>query len=263
VKWLVVFERFSDEARAVVVFAHDEARELGHNYIGTEHLLLGLLRQQGVACEVLASLGVSLDAARDEVVRLVRPGSGAVSGQVPFTPRAKRVLELTLRAALGLGHQHIGTEHLLLGIADENEGVAAAALLRFRIDADQLREEVARRLGAQPPAPPPPGSASAASKSGIRLPPRAAEAIEARERGLLEERVRRELEGLTLYAEGVGAAENDPSRSTAAQRAYISGSLTTLHHLGLLNDHEYEDWVGRLLEKLPPGGPSGSFSQAE
>jgi len=146
-----VFERFTDEAREVVVLAQDEARELRHNYIGTEHLLLGLLRQDGVAGRVLGELGVGLEAARGEVAKIIGQGDEVVTaGHVPFTPRAKRVLELALREALSLGHNYIGSEHILLGIARENDGVAARMLLDAGVGADALRDAVVSELGATP-----------------------------------------------------------------------------------------------------------------
>src|SRR5439155_22060197 len=120
-----MFERFTERARQVVVLAQDEARLLKHNYIGTEHLLLGLLREEdSPAWAVLKSLGLELDAVRSQVARIIGVGEAEVAGQIPFTPRAKKVLELALREAMNLGHNYIGTEHILLGIARENDGVA-------------------------------------------------------------------------------------------------------------------------------------------
>jgi ATP-dependent Clp protease ATP-binding subunit ClpC len=145
-----VFERFTERARQVVVLAQDEARSLGHNYIGTEHLLLGLLREEeGVGAQVLAELGVTLDEVRDQVVRIVGEGDRVAPGhaQIPFTPRAKKVLELSLREGLSLGHTYIGTEHILLGLTRENDGVAARILLDLGIGADPVREKIVERLG--------------------------------------------------------------------------------------------------------------------
>jgi hypothetical protein len=142
-----VFERFTERARQVVVLAQEEARTLGHNYIGTEHILLGLLREQeGVAARVLESLGVTIEQARGKVLRIVGSGEEVTSGQIPFTARAKKVLELALREALGLGHNYIGTEHILLGMMRENEGVAARILLDFDADAEKIRNEVMRMI---------------------------------------------------------------------------------------------------------------------
>ena len=124
-----MFERFTERARQVVVLAQDEARTLKHNYIGTEHLLLGLLREEeGVAARVLAALGVTQEAARAQVAATVGLGTEIKTGQVPFTSRAKEVLELALREALSLGHNYIGTEHILLGMVRENGGVGARVL---------------------------------------------------------------------------------------------------------------------------------------
>ena len=143
-----MFERFTDRARQVVVFAQDEARLLKHNYIGTEHLLLGLLRmEEGLAYAVLGSLGVTVEEVRAQVARIVGPGEEVTTGQIPFTPRAKKVLELALREALSLGHNYIGTEHILLGIVRENEGVAARILADFGAGPDVIRNAVVEALG--------------------------------------------------------------------------------------------------------------------
>src|SRR5690242_2846702 len=125
-----MFERFTERARQVVVLAQDEARALRHNYIGTEHLLLGLLREEeGIGARVLAALDVTIDETRAQVARIVGQGDEVTSGQIPFTPRAKKVLELALREGLSLGHNYIGTEHILLGIARASEGVGGRILL--------------------------------------------------------------------------------------------------------------------------------------
>ena len=142
-----VFERFTERARQVVVLAQEEARTLKHNYIGTEHLLLGLLReQQGIPAHVLESLDVTLERVRAQVVRIVGAGEEVTDGQVPFTPRAKKVLEMALREALELHHNYIGTEHILLGLTRENEGVAARILLDFDADPETIRHAVIRTL---------------------------------------------------------------------------------------------------------------------
>jgi ATP-dependent Clp protease ATP-binding subunit ClpC len=140
-----VFERFTDGARNVIVHAQDEARALRHNYIGTEHLLLGLLREdEGVAARVLSSFDVTVDRVREHVRSVIGEGDEPLerSGQVPFTPRAKKVLDLSLREALSLGHNSIGTEHILLGLVRENEGVAARILLDSGADAEMIRRKV-------------------------------------------------------------------------------------------------------------------------
>src|SRR5829696_3372647 len=142
-----LFERFTERARQVVVLAQDEARALKHNYIGTEHILLGLLREEeGLAARVLESLDITVEEVRAQVARIVGQGDEVTTGQIPFTPRAKKVLELALREALSLGHNYIGTEHILLGLVRENEGVAARILLDFDADADKIRNEIIRML---------------------------------------------------------------------------------------------------------------------
>jgi ATP-dependent Clp protease ATP-binding subunit ClpC len=145
-----VFERFTERARQVVGLAQDEARALRHDYIGSEHILLGLLREEqeeGLAARVLGSLGITWEEVRAKVVRIVGQGDEAVTEQIPFTERAKKVLELALREALSLGHGYIGTEHILLGLVRENEGVAARILLDFDADAEKVRDAVIRMLG--------------------------------------------------------------------------------------------------------------------
>ena len=130
-----MFERFTDRARRVVVLAQEEARLLNHNYIGTEHILLGLIHEgEGVAAKALESLGISLEAVRSQVEEIIGQGGSSPSGHIPFTPRAKKVLELSLREALQLGHNYIGTEHILLGLIREGEGVAAQVLVKLGAD---------------------------------------------------------------------------------------------------------------------------------
>lgn len=142
-----MLERFTERARQVVMYAQEEARELHHAYIGTEHVLLGILREdESLGARVLASLDVTTERVRAEVVRCCAIGGEMPTGQIPFTPRAKKVLELALREALGLGHNYIGTEHVLLGIVRENAGVAARILLDFDADAERVRNEVIRAL---------------------------------------------------------------------------------------------------------------------
>jgi ATP-dependent Clp protease ATP-binding subunit ClpA len=138
-----MFERFTDRSRRVVVLAQEEARMLDHNYIGTEHILLGLIREgDGYAARTLESLGISLDAVRQQVEQIIGRGQQAPSGHVPFTPRAKKVLELSLRESLQLGHNYIGTEHILLGLLREGDGVAAQVLVRLGADLNRVRQQV-------------------------------------------------------------------------------------------------------------------------
>jgi ATP-dependent Clp protease ATP-binding subunit ClpC len=143
-----MFERFTDRARRVVVLAQEEARLLNHDYIGTEHILLGLIHEgEGVAAMALERLGISLPAVRAQVEEVVgHGGSSPASGHIPFTPRAKKVLELALREALQLGHNYIGTEHLLLGLVREGEGVAAQVLVKLGANLSRMREEVLQLL---------------------------------------------------------------------------------------------------------------------
>jgi len=142
-----MFERFTDRARRVVVLAQEEARHLDHNYIGTEHILLGLIHEgEGVAARALTALGISLEAVRSEVVEIVGHGDEAPTGHIPFTPRAKKVLELSLREALALSHNYIGTEHILLGLIREGEGVAAQVLVKEGGSLDRVRQQVIQIL---------------------------------------------------------------------------------------------------------------------
>jgi ATP-dependent Clp protease ATP-binding subunit ClpC len=162
-----MFERFTDRSRRVVVLAQEEARTLNHNYIGTEHILLGLIREgEGCAARALESLGISLDATRQQVEQIIGRGQQAPSGPVPFTPRAKKVLELSLRESLQLGHNYIGTEHILLGLLREGDGVAAQVLVRLGADLDRVRQQVIQLLhGYQGQ-----DVKSAASRPGGRIP---------------------------------------------------------------------------------------------
>ena len=150
-----MFERFTDRARRVVVLAQEEARMLHHNDIGTEHILLGLIGEgEGVAAKALESLGISLEAVRQEVEEIIGRGQQAPPGHIAFTPRAKKVLELALREAQQLGHNYIGTEHILLGLIREGEGVAAQVLVKLGADLERVRQQVIQLLhghqGKQP-----------------------------------------------------------------------------------------------------------------
>jgi ATP-dependent Clp protease ATP-binding subunit ClpC len=160
-----MFERFTDRARKVVVLAQEEARGLGHNYIGTEHLLLGLCAEgTGVGAVVLEDAGLSPPMLRADVQRIIGEVSGAPQGQIPFTPRAKKVLELALREALKLSHNYIGTEHILLGIVTEGEGVAAQILVSHDLGPEEVRARVLEKLGL-------PAERSAAARGGpLRVP---------------------------------------------------------------------------------------------
>jgi ATP-dependent Clp protease ATP-binding subunit ClpC len=145
-----MFERFTDRARRVVVLAQEEARMLNHNYIGTEHVLLGLIHEEdGVGAKALESLGISFEAVRQRVNEIVGQGGSAPTGHIPFTPRAKRTLELSLREALELGHNYIGTEHILLGLIRVGDGVAAQVLDELGADLSRLRQEVIHLLSGE------------------------------------------------------------------------------------------------------------------
>jgi ATP-dependent Clp protease ATP-binding subunit ClpC len=163
-----VFERFTDRARRVVVLAQEEARLLNHNYIGTEHILLGLIHEgEGVAAKALESLGISLEAVRSQVEEIIGQGGSSPSGHIPFTPRAKKVLELSLREALQLGHNYIGTEHILLGLIREGEGVAAQVLVKLGADLSRVRQQVIQLLsGYSGPGAPQGGGEKAGATTG-------------------------------------------------------------------------------------------------
>ena len=166
-----MFERFTDRARRVVVLAQEEARLLNHNYIGTEHILLGLIHEgEGVAAKALESLGISLEGVRGQVEELIGQGGSSPSGHIPFTPRAKKVLELSLREALQLGHNYIGTEHILLGLIREGEGVAAQVLVKLGADLSRVRQQVIQLLSGYAGSGGPMGAASekAGATSGGR-----------------------------------------------------------------------------------------------
>src|SRR3954451_25362025 len=142
-----MFERFTDRARRVVVLAQEEARMLSHNYIGTEHILLGLIHEgEGIAAKALESLDISLEAVRAQVEEVIGQGQQAPSGHIPFTPRAKKVLDLSLREALQIGHSYIGPEHILLGLIREGEGVAAQVLVKFVDAFNRARQQVIQLL---------------------------------------------------------------------------------------------------------------------
>jgi ATP-dependent Clp protease ATP-binding subunit ClpC len=143
-----MFKRFTDRARRVVVFAQDEARGLNHNWIGTEHLLLAVLREgQGVGAKALEAMQISLEATRQQVESIIGRGQGTVGdGHIPFTPRAKKVLELSLAESLQLGHDYIGTEHILLGLIREGDGVAAQVLVKLGADLNRVRQQITQLL---------------------------------------------------------------------------------------------------------------------
>jgi ATP-dependent Clp protease ATP-binding subunit ClpC len=139
--------RFTDRARRVVVQAQEEARTLNHNYVGTEHILLGLIHEgEGAGAKALESLGISLDTVRQQVQEIIGQGQHAPSGHIPFTPQAKKVLELALPESKALGHDYIGTEHILLGLIREGDGVAAQVLVKLGADLNRVRQQVIQLL---------------------------------------------------------------------------------------------------------------------
>jgi ATP-dependent Clp protease ATP-binding subunit ClpA len=183
-----MFERFTDRARRVVVLAQQEARMLDHNYIGTEHILLGLIHEgQGVAARALESLGISLQAVRQQVEEIIGRGQQPPSGHIPFTPRAKKVLELSLRESKQLGQDYIGTEHILLGLIHEGHGVAAQVLVKLGADLNRVRQQVIQLLHEHQAEEP----VSAASAARELRPPEVQARLEAVEQRLtaIEQRV--------------------------------------------------------------------------
>jgi len=201
-----MFERFTDRARRVVVLAQEEARMLGHNWVGTEHILLGLIHEgEGVAARALESLGISLDAVRQRVEEIIGQGQDAPSGHIPFTPRTKKVLELSLRESQQLGHNYIGTEHILLGLIREGDGVAAQVLVKLGADLNRVRQQVLQLLHGRPAEEP--VSARSAERE-LRLLPAVKTRLEAVEQRLtaIEQRV------------GIGSDTSDLDEQIAAVR---------------------------------------------
>jgi ATP-dependent Clp protease ATP-binding subunit ClpC len=184
-----MFERFTDRARRVVALAQEEAKRLDHNYIGTEHILLGLIRERdGVAAKALESMDISLDVVRQQVEEIIGRGQQPPSGHIPFTPRGKKVLELSLRESQQLGHNYIGTEHILLGLIREGDGVAPQVLVKLGADLNRVRQRVIQLLHGYPAEEP----VSARSATGeLRLPPAVQARLEAVEQRLaaVEQRV--------------------------------------------------------------------------
>jgi hypothetical protein len=233
-----VFERFTERARKVVVLAQEEARALGHNYIGSEHLLLGLLREEeGLAARVLEHLDITPERVRAQVERIVNRGEGMTEGQIPFTPRAKRVLELAGREALSLGQNYIGTEHILLGLTRENEGVATRILLDFDADWETIRSEVIRMLSGP---------------SGRRVPPAPAP------RPLMRARPPLDWGHATLLWRPEGLELRVPlSLSEASAASFAADEVWSTQPLAALRREIWSGWLGlaspTLLDDIDPG----------
>src|SRR5581483_9931699 len=165
----MMLERFTDRARRVVVLAQEEARRLDHNYIGTEHILLGLIREgEGVAANALKALGIGLGPVRQQVEEIIGRGQETPQGHIPFTPRAKKVLELSLRESKQLGHDYIGTEHILLGLIREGDGVAAQVLVKLGADRKRVRQQVIQLLHGRAAEEPGPGAEVRPEMAGQR-----------------------------------------------------------------------------------------------
>jgi ATP-dependent Clp protease ATP-binding subunit ClpA len=244
-----MFERFTERARQVVVFAQDEARGLKHNYIGTEHILLGLMREQeGLGARVIESLGVSIEDVRAQVARIVGQGDEVTQGQIPFTPRAKKVLELSLREALSLGHNYIGTEHVLLGLARENEGVAARILLDFGVDAEKVRNAVIDALSGTMydgppfvPESPPVAPEVVAELERVRSDKeRALEAQEFQRAATLRDRERRLTQGARLLTRA-WKGEPDPDPPMVPRAAPAPG-VPRIGQRRLRREHRPRSW---------------------
>jgi ATP-dependent Clp protease ATP-binding subunit ClpA len=163
-----MFELFTERARRAVALAQEEARRLDHNYIGTEHILLGLVREgEGVAAKALEALGISLDAVRQQVEEIIGQGQQAAFSQIPFTPRAKKVLELSLRESRMLGHEYIGTEHILLGLIREGDGVAAQVLVNLGAELNRVRQQVIQLVSGREPQPGRPAPREAVPRTDV------------------------------------------------------------------------------------------------
>jgi ATP-dependent Clp protease ATP-binding subunit ClpA len=288
-----MFERFSGQAQRVIDLAQDEARTLNHHHIGTEHILLGLIHEgDGVAAQALESLGVSLDTARQQVEEIIGQGQQAPSGHIPFTPRAKKVLELSLREALQLGHNYIGTEHILLGLIREGDGVAAQVLTGLGADLNRVRQQVIRLLHGYQGEEQPGIGRSAARLGAARMRRRGLHA-EIRERvetigaqlAAIEQRagsgpevgdLDRQIEQVHRDKESAAAVEDyenaaalrDRERQLRADKASRQAGWTAAHpELSSVAEglHRLSDEVSRLRALLrepgiePPGGAERRF----
>ncbi|TMK87168.1 MAG: hypothetical protein E6G44_00890 [Actinobacteria bacterium] len=239
-----MFERFTDRARRVVVLAQEEARMLDHNYIGTEHILLGLLHEgEGVGFKALDSMGIPLDGVRAQVEGIIGRGQSAPAGHIPFTPRAKKVLELSLREALQLGHDYIGTEHVLLGLVREGEGVAAQVLVKMGADLTRVRRAVMRLLGVS-------GTPVGGRHGGYRSKAEAVEAVVSKQEQLAEVDALAEEEAKALGSETV-----EPEHKwLGTLRLHIEEIRSVLRGL----EAELDEARGRIAERKPRPGDQGS-----
>jgi hypothetical protein len=231
-----MFERFTDRARRVVVLAQEEARFLNHNYIGTEHILLGLVHEdRGVAARALAELGISLDAVRAQVKQIVGQGQSAPTGHIPFTPRAKKGLELSLREAIQLRCDYIGTEHILLGVVREGEGVAAQVLVNLGAGLDQVRHQVIGLMSAHAG----PDPAEHLTRGRVRLGQEAA---------------------MAMVPGGPAVFQTGPAeliRVVPLAREVFRGSG---HRVVLISLELWSGWLDLRLALLPEDAPPGSMA---
>jgi ATP-dependent Clp protease ATP-binding subunit ClpA len=254
-----VFERFTDRARRAIVLAQEEARLLNHNYIGTEHILLGLIHEgEGVAATALDSLGIRKEAVRVQVEEVIGLGQRAPIGHIPFTPRAKKVLELSLREALQLGHDYIGTEHILLGLIREGEGVAAQVLVKLGGDLSRVRQQVIQVLSSYA------GGEAAAERAGARTRlVRMSVPDDLREAEQQLARVRREKQAAEDFDRA--AALRDQERQLLATVAERERAWTAGVDLAAVvqENHDLHGEVERLRELLRQHGvePDGGTTQ--
>jgi len=244
-----MFERFTDRARRVVVLAQEEARLLQHDYIGTEHILLGLLHEgEGVAGRVLGEMGISLDAVRDKITSIVGCGGGAPTGHIPFTPRSKKVLELALREALALKHNYIGTEHILLGLLREGEGLAAQVLVELGADLRTARQNVIHMIGP------------AVARPGMRGYPSAALGIATPAANLVATQARRLAQGARVgsqhYLLGLLGEEQSLAAkvltSLGVTREAVEAKLEELDAAGTSDEAPEEAGARRMSLRIEP-----------
>lgn len=217
-----MFERFTDRARRAVVLAEEEAREFQHNYIDTEHILLGLLHEgEGVAAQALGALGISLEAVRSQVQEIIGQGPQRVTGHLPFNPRTKKVLELSLREALQLGHNYIGTEHLLLALLREGEGIGPQIIVKLGSELTQVRQKVIETLSGYQP------QARQSEKSEVENC-----GVEGMIREIVRDEINRCISSLIDSIPASAAEGLDGFLTTASWAADLSGLLRTLLRIG-------------------------------